>query len=384
MSFPIRFVPFALLTALPAWAAGLYGDVPDARHAWAVHDWNRPVPAKVTTLPGQPPSDAVVLLDGTSLDNWVKADKNSSPAHWKLADGAMEVASGGYLRTKQAFGDCQLHLEWRAPQVIKGDGQGRGNSGVFLMGRYEVQVLDSAESVTYADGQASAIYGQNPPLVNACRPASEWQTYDIVFHQPRWQDGKLVFAGSVTVLHNGVLTQDNWEYDGGTSHMHRSPLTPHPEKLPLELQDHNNPVQFRNIWIREIPSRLDNTTHGTPWTVKADVMKLRAETAARLYEKNVAPLLEKQSLTQPLEALMEVLSYDNKTATYTETFDRLAANAVATMSGWNAETVIENKGAVLSLKRACDVLVRGKVIPADHPLAATTRRLNSEHALDKR
>ena len=232
--------------------AGLYGDTPDAKHAWAVHDMNRPNPAKITAEPGQPPSDAVVLFNGTSLENWEST--KGEPTKWRLVDGAMESVKGaGYIRTKQAFGDCQLHLEWAAPSKVEGMGQGRGNSGVFLMNTYEVQVLDSYEAQTYADGMAAAIYGQFPPLVNASRKPGEWQFYDIVFRAPRFAaDGSVTAPARMTVFHNGILVHDNDQLTGPTGHKSRPPYKAHADRLPIGLQDHSHPVRFRNIWIREL------------------------------------------------------------------------------------------------------------------------------------
>jgi hypothetical protein len=167
----------------------------------------------------------------------------------------MEVVPGtGSIETARGFGDAQLHIEWRTPTPAKGEGQERGNSGVFLMGRYEVQVLDSYQNVTYPDGQAAAIYGQFPPLVNASRPPGEWQTYDIVFHAPRFDaSGKLLSPARMTVLHNNVLVQDNVTLVGPTANRQQPPYSAHPDKLPISLQDHGNPMRFRNIWIRELP-----------------------------------------------------------------------------------------------------------------------------------
>jgi len=221
---------------------------------WEVHDMNRPRPPVVA--PGVenhlPPADAIVLFDGTDLSAW-RSSKDGGNAKWKIQDGYMEVVRDtGDIQTRQAFGSCQLHIEWAAPEVVKGSGQGRGNSGVFLMGRYEVQVLDSYENDTYPDGQAAAIYGQKPPLVNACRKPGQWQTYDIIFHAPVFQDGRLEKPATVTVLHNGVLVQDHWEIQGTTFHKQRAAYQPHPDKLPLRLQDHGDLVRFRNIWIRPL------------------------------------------------------------------------------------------------------------------------------------
>jgi hypothetical protein len=227
---------------------------------WEIHDRNRPVPVVVTPgtsstqdAPGKAPSDAVVLFDGKDLSQWVQK-KDGSPAQWKVENGYFEVApKTGDLRTKESFGDCQLHVEFREPDPPKGEDQDRGNSGVFLMGLYEIQVLDSYNSKTYADGQASAVYGQYPPLVNAARAPGQWQTYDIIWHGPRFDaSGKLTRPAHVTVLHNGVLTQDNVELTGPTGHHVRPPYQAGPDKLPLALQDHNHPVRYRNIWIREL------------------------------------------------------------------------------------------------------------------------------------
>jgi hypothetical protein len=204
---------------------------------------------------GTPPADAVVLFDGKDLSKW-RSDKDGSPAQWKVAGGYMEVAAGaGDIRTEQAFGDCQLHVEWAAPDPPQGKGgQDRGNSGVFLMGQYEIQVLDSYGNKTYPDGQASAVYGQYPPLVNASRPPGKWQAYDIVFHGPRFDSsGAVTRPARVTVLHNGVLVQDNVTLTGPTAHQARPGYKVHPEKLPLKLQDHHHPVRYRSLWIRELP-----------------------------------------------------------------------------------------------------------------------------------
>jgi hypothetical protein len=179
-------------------------------------------------------------------------DKDGKAAQWKVENGYLEVApKTGMISTREGFGDCQLHVEFSEPTPPHGDSQERGNSGVFLMGLYEIQVLDSFENKTYADGQASAVYGQYPPLRNASRPPGQWQAYDIIFHRPRFDSaGNLLKPARVTVLHNGVLVQDNVELTGPTGHHMRPPYKPGPDKLPLQLQDHNNPVHFRNIWIR--------------------------------------------------------------------------------------------------------------------------------------
>jgi hypothetical protein len=223
---------------------------------WKAHDMNRPRPKIITPpanyLPVTPPSDAVVLFSGKDLSLWESMD--GKPTKWICKDDYFECVKGsGFIRTKQGFGDVQLHIEWAAPVPAKGTSQGRGNSGVFLMGLYEVQVLDSYDNITYADGQAAAIYGQYPPQVNAARPPGEWQSYDIIFHHPRFNSlGVLAKPARMTIFHNGVLVQDNVEPWGGTNWQRYAPYAYHPDKLPLSLQDHGNPVRFRNVWIREL------------------------------------------------------------------------------------------------------------------------------------
>jgi hypothetical protein len=199
--------------------------------------------------PGPPPSDAVVLFDGKDLSKWRSAD--GGEAKWKLVDGAMEVNGTGSIMTKEEFGDCQLHVEWATPKEVKGNSQERGNSGIYLQGRYEIQVLDSYNNKTYFNGQAGAFYGYYAPLVNASRKPGEWQTYDIIFHAPKTGAEGKVEAGSFTVLHNGVLVQDHVPVKGdATTAAKFAGVTP---KGPLLLQDHGNPVRFRNIWIRALP-----------------------------------------------------------------------------------------------------------------------------------
>lgn len=198
---------------------------------------------------GAPPSDAIVLFDGKDLSKWQAMNGGQAP--WKLVDGAMEV-SGGSIRTKEEFGDVQLHVEWATPRDVQGEGQQRGNSGVYLQGRYEIQVLDSYQNKTYPTGQAGAFYNNFPPLVNASLPPGQWQTYDIIFRAPKkGADGKIL-PGSFTVLHNGVLVQDHVPVKGSTT---AAAFSGEAAKGPLMLQDHGNPVRFRNIWIRNLEAR---------------------------------------------------------------------------------------------------------------------------------
>ena len=228
---------------------------------WKIHDLDRPQPRVVTpgpaAAPVPPPSDAVVLFGGSGgLAEWRSSHDSTmgAPAPWAVRDGYFEVAKGtGGIQTARGFGDVQLHIEWASPAQVEGEGQNRGNSGVFLMGRYEVQVLDSYNNKTYPDGQAAAVYGQYPPLVNASRPPGEWQTYDIVFRRPRFDAaGKLTSPARITVLHNGILVQDNVELTGPSGHQSRPPYEAHPDRLPIGLQDHGHPVRFRSVWLREL------------------------------------------------------------------------------------------------------------------------------------
>lgn len=207
-----------------------------------------PEPKMVDPGPvGGPPSDAVVLFGGADLSQWNGGDK------WLVEDG-IATAKGGGITTKESFGDCQLHVEWASPEKVEGKGQGRGNSGVYLMGRYEVQILDSYENETYFDGQAASLYKTKPPLVNASRKPGEWQAYDIIFHAPRFDEsGSLLKPGYVTVLHNGILVQDHTELLGKTEYEHPPTYSPHPDRQPIHIQFHGNPVRYRNIWLREIP-----------------------------------------------------------------------------------------------------------------------------------
>jgi hypothetical protein len=217
---------------------------------YRVHDPARPHPAVVTpaAVPGGAPSDAVVLFDGQDLSRWTPARQP-----WKVENGYVEVVpNAGDMSTKETFGDVQLHVEWSAPAAVRGTSQNRGNSGIFLQKRYEVQVLDSSENPTYADGQAGAIYGQWPPLVNPVRKPGEWQSYDIVFEAPGFNAGKLTRPAYLTVFLNGVLLHNRKEVMGPTVHRALAAYSPQPAEDVLVLQDHQQPVRYRNIWIRRL------------------------------------------------------------------------------------------------------------------------------------
>lgn len=226
---------------------------------YRVHDAERPQPAivtpgdGVTREPVSPPSDATVLFDGSSMDEWVSC-KDGSACPWELVDGgAMRVVpKTGNIKSKRAFRDLQLHVEWSAPTEIKGEGQGRGNSGVFLMGLYEVQVLDCFDNPTYPDGTTGGLYGQWPPLVNACCKPGEWHSYDILWTAPRFAFGKLLTPAFITVIHNGVVIHNHRELQGPTKHKVTTAYDAEPETGPIVLQDHGDLISFRNIWAREL------------------------------------------------------------------------------------------------------------------------------------
>ncbi len=236
-----------------------------AKQKYSVHDRTRPNPPVVTPAPqfGQPPSDAIILFNGKDLSQW-RSDKGGE-AKWKIVDNDYMVIppKAGSIHTEKVFGNCQLHVEWKTPEGVpaKVTDQNRSNSGVFFMGRYEIQVLDSytddnyKTNSTYADGQAAAIYGSHPPMVNATRKPGEWQTYDIAFLRPLFDEkGNVIRKARITVFHNGVCVHNNVEIEGTTSHKVKAKYTPHGEG-PIGLQDHGNPIAFRNIWIRPLPEQ---------------------------------------------------------------------------------------------------------------------------------
>lgn len=249
--------PFRFATALFAAAASLGASNTEPSPAsinpdgWPVHDPARPAPPVVAPRSAEalaglahPPDGAIMLFDGTELSAW-------QPSSWLVQDGYIEVTpKGGYLESREDFGSCHLHLEWRSPTPVTGSGQGRGNSGVFLMGHYEIQILDTHENPTYADGYAGAAYGQLPPLANPIRPPGEWNTYDLFFRAPRFgPDGTVLRPAAVTLIFNGILVLNNFEFIGRSTWKKVATYSPHPSKAPLRLQDHGDRVRFRNIWI---------------------------------------------------------------------------------------------------------------------------------------
>ncbi len=241
--------------AASVFAADGYKDTPIIPGTkWHVHDPDRPKPRIITSGKtfsdmAAAPSDAVVLFDGTDFSKW-QGEKGE--VKWKIENGYMETTKTGRIRTKDEFRDFQLHLEFATPAKVEGKGQGRGNNGVNIFGRYEIQVLDSYNNETYADGQAGALYGQTPPLVNASRPPGEWQTYDIIFEAPKWEGDKLVKSAFATVLHNGVILHHRREILGTINHRSFPKYGTPQEQGYIELYEHGNPVRFRNIWIRPL------------------------------------------------------------------------------------------------------------------------------------
>ncbi len=252
-----RYAPLAF--ALVLGASFAHAQVPTAPVGWKQHDMGRPQPPRVepAARPGAPPSDAVVLIgpDGAGLDAWQSQGGGEPP--WTVADGALVVAPGtGGIETKESFGDVQLHLEWMPADEPDKHGQNRSNSGVFFAGgRYEVQILDSWDNPTYADGRAASLYGQFPPLADATRPPDQWQSYDVYLRLPRFDaDGALLDPARVTVVQNGVLVQNNEVLSGGTMWLETLPYEAHGAG-PISLQDHGSPVRFRNLWVRRLPER---------------------------------------------------------------------------------------------------------------------------------
>ena len=344
-----------------------YGDPPDAHHAWCVHDWNRPQPPRVEPKPlvdAKPPTDAVVLFDGSeaALANW-EADKPGSEAtKWIVKDGVFQcVPKSGYVRTKAKFGDCKLHVEWASPTPPQGESQGRGNSGIFLMGLVEIQVLDNYDNPTYADGFACSVYGVNPPLANALRPLGEWQQIDIEYRHPVYRDDQCVNPGFVTVYCNGVLVQDRTLLEGPTGHKTRSKPGPFPEAGPLKLQDHGNPVRFRNIWYQPLPPRgADEVVKQGQLGTEATLAK-RKEIAATIRES--AKKMPEQSVNQMLR-LAESLVYEKDEATYNN-LEQLAGAYAASIKSLAADQLQARKDEGKNVFKAFQYLAKFKVIEAN-------------------
>jgi hypothetical protein len=366
-----------------------YGDAPDDHHPWAVHDRNRPQPKLVTPgsfstpeQPGVPPSDAIILFDGTDLSKWEADEGAGIPTKWVIRNGAMEcVPHSGYIRTKDKLGDCQLHVEWAAPTKVEGESQGRGNSGVFMMGMVEIQVLDNYNNPTYPDGFAASIYGVNPPLANPLRPPGVFQTYDIVFRRPIYKDGVELDPGYITVFLNGVLVQDHARIEGGTGHMKRSHPGPFPEAGPLKLQDHGNPVRYRNIWYRPLPPRaIEGGTDGY-LTTEATTAK-RAEIAAMIRE-DAAKLKSPADPMPELLRLYESLVYERDDAAMKQA-QQLADQYLADLQQLPPDKLEAKKDEAKHLRDVYNYLARFKVIPGGAEQKLTLEKIIKDHKWDQK
>ena len=362
-----------------------YGDPPNATHPWAVHDQNRPQPKRVEpgtystpAQPGQPPSDAIVLFDGTaaSLAKWEADTRESGPTKWIVNDGVLEcVPRSGMVRTKEQFGDCQLHVEWAAPKNVQGDSQSRGNSGVFLLGICEVQVLDNFNNPTYADGFAASVYGINPPLANALRAPGEFQVYDIVFRHPVYRDGKVLDPGYMTVFCNGVLMQDHTPLEGPGGHMKRSTAGPFPAQGPLKLQDHGNPVRFRNIWYRPLPPRA--VEGGTDGALTAEATAAKRKEIAAGIRADAAKLTG----TAQMLRLAESLVYEKDSAAAAKV-EELAAGYVTSLKALAGDALEAKKNEAKSVLRALQYLAKFDFVPVSYGPKTVLDQFVTAHGWD--
>jgi hypothetical protein len=366
-----------------------YGDAPDEHHPWAVHDHNRPQPKLVTPgtfstqeQPGKPPSDAIILFDGTDLSKWEADEGDGVPTKWIVKDGAMEcVPKSGYIRTKDKLGDIQLHVEWTAPTKVEGESQGRGNSGVFLMGLVEVQVLDNYNNPTYADGFAGSVYGVMPPFANALRAPGQFQVYDIVFRRPIYKDGQQLDSGYITVFENGVLVQDHTMLEGGTGHMARSKPGPFPEAGSLKLQDHGNPVRFRNIWYRPLPPRA--IEGGTDGYLTAEATLAKRKEIAAMIRQDAATLSNPTNPVPEMLRLAESLVYDND-ADAGKRAEELAGQYWAELQQLPPDKLAAKKDEVKHLRDVCKYLVRFNIIQDDAPPKVKLEDFIKAHDWDKK
>ncbi|MFM7752635.1 MAG: DUF1080 domain-containing protein [Opitutaceae bacterium] len=370
----LLFLAGSLFAAAPvpnSFGPAFYGDPPDDTHPWGIHDRNRPQPPRVVpgtpslpNQPGRPPADAIVLFDGTdaTLANWQADGKEGGPTKWVVRDGALEcVPKSGYIRSKAQFGDCQLHVEWAAPREVKGNSQGRGNSGIFLLGLVEVQVLDNHDNPTYADGFANSVYGTNPPLANPLRPPGEFQQVDIIFRRPVYRDGRVVDPGYLTVFCNGVLVQDHTPLEGPGGHMRRTKAGPFPESGPLKLQDHGNPVRFRNIWYRPLPPRSSESGTDGALTPTATTAKRRAIAAG------IRTDAESLQGTERLLRFAESLVYEVQPAA-AQRVEELATTYTSGLKGLSSSQLESRKGEILGVLRAFRYLAKhGMIAPGYGP-----------------
>lgn len=358
------------------------GDRPDARHAWGVHDENRPNPVQISAEEGRVPSDAIVLFDGTqkSIDeHW--SDAKGNPTKWVLKDGLFYcVPKSGMAYARDVMGDCQIHLEFLVPDP---PGPGLGNSGVYVHGIYELQILHSHynldtyhpvppwKQANYADGQLGAVYGQNPPIVNPSRDAGKWQTLDIVFHPAHWEGDRLVEEATVTAFLNGVLIQDEWKLEGPTFYCRRTKHDREVEKplnRVLALQDHGHPVPFRNIWVRKIPPRRANTVHGGDYFNAEDAAKLRSSLAA----KTLALARGADNPGNRLVWLWESYTYERNDEVKRE-IDELTPRYIARITAWKGEIAPELRKELSNMSGFASMGVRCGMFKADEPLVKAIR-----------
>ena len=353
-----------------------FGDPPDAHHPWAVHDENRPQPPRVepAATVGGAPSDAVVLFDGSERSfksNWRHASPSDErKADWAVGDGYMLAVRGaGYIETQAQFGDCQVHIEWSHEKRLPGSGQGRGNSGVFLPGGIEVQVLDNYNNPSYADGSAGAVYGLMPPAANALHAPGQWQSYDIIFRRPIVRDGVLIDEGSMTVMVNGVVVQDSTPLDGGGGHKKRKALNhAYPDAGPLRLQDHGDPVRFRNIWVRALrPRPADGGTDGR---LSAEVTTAKRAEIAEDVRRSAADLQGYDRVLRLLEAYM----YDNNPEAWTAC-DALVTAYVVGLKDLSAADLEQQRRALTKLRNALNFLQRFAMIPNDYAPEQELKRI---------
>ena len=347
-----------------------FGDPPDAHHPWAVHDTNRPQPPRVEPADtnGGAPSDAVVLFDGTeaSFANWVhQTPDDKRKANWIVTNGYMLVTKGaGYIASKEHFGDCQLHIEWSHEKQLPGSGQGRGNSGVFLMGQIEVQVLDNYENPTYPDGSAGCVYGVMPPAANALRAPGKWQSYDIIFRRPIVKEGVCVDEGSMTVLMNGVVVQDSTPLDGGGGHKKRKPLNhAYPNQGPLTMQDHGNPVRFRNIWYRKLRPRPSDG--GTDGRLSVEDTKAKRSAIAKTIFDDAMSLNGFQKMTRLLESYM----YDQQAKVWAQC-NTLVTGYVDELKGLEAKELGAFKRDALHLEKILKYLIKHQMLDPNYSPSA--------------
>jgi hypothetical protein len=367
--------------ASPAATGHVFGDPPDENHPWAMHDLNRTVPPVVTpgSKIGDAPSDAVVLFDGTtaSMQNWKHiTPKNKRQADWKIVDGVLQCTPGaGTIATKAEMGDMQLHVEW-APPKDSGNktGQGRGNSGVFLMGKVEVQVLDNYENPTYADGTAGAVYGVMPPAANALRGPDAWQSYDVIFRRPIVRDGEVIDVGSVTVLVNGVVVQDSTPLNGGGGYRQRKQIKDSlsfPDKGPISLQDHGNTVRYRNIWYR--PLRPRPVDGGFDGMLSAEATHLKRQETAQKIRKEASGLAGNKKAFR----LMDSLLYQTDKGVWAEA-EKLALDYVREISSLSKKEIENRKSELVELYKMVMHLRKFERITGDTAIEQELEQLTAK------